>query len=158
MNDKKNFSVLGRIDPEYIEEAEAYSVPSKKKNEGDRVETKRRSARRSRNIKRAAGLAAAAVVFCGVCVAVQLSGAFSARKEAFGGESDNAYASEAAGTGDADSAPSGGRPSGDGTADIGGGPDTELGEGGGEGAGDDCSDSADSSESASSSESSGSAD
>lgn len=62
MSDKKNFSVLGKIDEKYVEEADAYSVSS----EGSRVSPKRRRTRSF--VLRAAGIAAACALIVGVGV------------------------------------------------------------------------------------------
>lgn len=62
MSDKKNFSVLGRIDEKFVEEADSYSA-SGKKNEG-RGETNYSASKRRKALK---GIVAAAAVLV-VCL------------------------------------------------------------------------------------------
>lgn len=68
MSDKKNFSVLGRIDEKYVEEADGYVVSARREKGGGRVETSAEKRRKNRRrAKRLVQAAACVAVVCAAC-------------------------------------------------------------------------------------------
>ncbi len=66
MNDKKNFSALGKIDEKYVEEADVYAAPDSR-SERPAANRERRRRLRRRLACRLAGIAVGAAVVCIAC-------------------------------------------------------------------------------------------